>query len=1286
MSSHSPPETSISADAARIVAAIDGIGPGTDPFVAAVQATRMPMCITNPRLPDNPIVFANDSFCRLSGYDRSELLGRNCRFLQGPDTDRAAVARLRAAIAAGRSIEIDLRNYRKSGEAFWNRLQLAPVHDEAGALAYFFASQVDVTSERDRVVELETDNASLTVELAARLAALQASEERLRFATEAAAIGVWEIALPELELTASPTLNAVYGQPPGPTPDYAAIRALAHPDDAARVLATFNRAIAGEAPYHVIYRARHADGRYGWVEVRGQVMRGDGGMPERIVGVSQDVTARHEAEMRLEFERESLQLSTDAAEVGTWDLDLTTEVLTWPARTKAMFGISPDVPCSMADFYDGLHPDDRPATGAAFAAAIDPAIRATYDVEYRAIGKEDGVVRWVAARGKGLFDGDRCVRAIGTAIDITQRRRVAQREAFLLQLSDRLRELADPAAIITTALVALGREIGVNRVGYGQVQEDDATALVQTPFAAGVAPLEGVFRLGTFGAGTVERTRAGETVIVDDVAEASGVDRDGLIAIGTRALVVVPFIRAGRLRANLFVHRSDAGAWHAGDVALIEEVAARTWDAVERTRAEAESHASEARLRAVIDAAPVGLIFARAPDGEITGHNATVERLLRHPVLPSPDVAHYADYVAYHPDGRQVAGPEYPLARALAGEERPELETLYQRGDGTLAYVRFIAAPIRGPDRTITGAVVASLDVDRERRNELRQRLFLTLADRVRRLSDPRAIVQATVEVLGHHLGVSRVGFAEVDAAARTITFDTDYTDGVDRLSGTVPLDAFGRQNIAQLMAGETNVAADVTVDSRSRGVDLAAMQARAVVAVPLVRDGMLRAVLYVHHHMVREWRTDEVTLAEEVAARTWDALERARAEEAVRELNATLERRVEQRTAELFAAEEALRQAQKMEAVGQLTGGIAHDFNNMLAVVLGSLDLLGRRLEGGDARTRRYVDAAADGARRAATLTQRLLAFSRQQPLQPERLDANRLVAGMSDLLRGSLGSGIHLETVLAGGLWPVSADPNQLENIILNLAINARDAMGGEGKVTIETHNCHLDDRYAAAEIGVAAGQYVLIAVTDTGAGMPPDVVAKAFDPFFTTKGVGKGTGLGLSQVYGFVKQSGGHVKIYSEIGVGTTVKLYLPRLLGAAAAVPVGAVEPQAWGGAGELILVVEDEASVRVVTVESLRELGYRVIEADGAAAALQQIEAHADIALLLTDIVMPDVNGARLAEAARALRPGLKVLFTTGYTRNAVVHNGVVDPGVDLIGKPFTFEALAAKVRTILDAG
>ncbi len=428
-----------------------------------------------------------------------------------------------------------------------------------------------------------------------------------------------------------------------------------------------------------------------------------------------------------------------------------------------------------------------------------------------------------------------------------------------------------------------------------------------------------------------------------------------------------------------------------------------------------------------------------------------------------------------------------------------------------------------------------------------------------------------------------------------------------------------------------------------------------------------------------------------QVAVLFQDVTTRHRAEIALRELNDTLERRVQAEVAERLRAEEALRQAQKMEAVGQLTGGIAHDFNNMLAVVLSALDLLSRKFLAHDAPALRYVEVARNGARRAAQLTQRLLAFSRQQPLKPETLDINKLVAGMSDLLRHSLGGNVQLETVLAGGLWRTHADPNQLENAILNLAVNGRDAMDMReamegGRLTIETANCHLDERYVADQLGLQVGQYVMVAVTDTGIGMGPDIVAKAFDPFFTTKEVGRGTGLGLSQVYGFVKQSGGHVRIYSEPGQGTTVKLYMPRQHGPAGDDEGLAVQHRASPANGrELILVVEDEPAVRAMSVDALAELGYRVLEADGAETALRLLDAHPDVALMFTDVVMPGVNGRRLADEARRRRPGLKVLFTTGYTRNAVVHNGVLDAGVSLIGKPYTLDELAARVREVLDA-
>lgn len=663
--------------------------------------------------------------------------------------------------------------------------------------------------------------------------ALRSVEERYRLVSRATNDAIWDWDFATDHVIWNEALEAAHGhRPDAVEPTGAWWIEHIHPDDRARVDASIHEAIDGTAAsWSDEYRFLRADGSYAAILDRGHIIRNEAGAAVRMIGAMLDLTERQRTRAILMRSEERLRLATDAAEVGFWDVDIVNDALIWPPIVKGMFGISPDVPVSMADFYAGIHPDDQPATFEAFEGACDPVRRALYDVDYRTVGKEDGKIRWVAAKGRGVFDDEgNCVRVVGTAIDVTARK------------------------------------------------------------------------------------------------------------------------------------------------------------------------ADEAELR----------------------------------------------------------------------------------------------------------------------------------------------------------------------------------------------------------------------------------------------------------------------------------------------ELNDHLERRVAEAISEREKIEEALRQSQKMEAVGQLTGGIAHDFNNMLAVIIGSLDLLGRRLGSEDERARRHVDNAAEASQRAAMLTQRLLAFSRQQPLNPEVLDPNKLVPGMSELLSHTLGAEIRQETVLAAGLWRTHADRNQLENAILNLAVNARDAMPEGGRLTIETLNSHIDERYAAANIGVPHGQYVMIAISDTGTGMPPDVIAKAFDPFFTTKSVGKGTGLGLSQVYGFVKQSGGHVKIYSEAGEGTTIKIYLPRFIGDDVEAEAKRPTDLPRGDANELILVVEDEPSVRQFSVDALTELGYNVIEADGALAALRLLDAHPEILLLFTDIVMPDINGRKLVDEALRRRPDLKVLYTTGYTRNAVVHNGVVDPGVELLGKPFTVEQLATKIRAVLE--
>lgn len=412
------------------------------------------------------------------------------------------------------------------------------------------------------------------------------------------------------------------------------------------------------------------------------------------------------------------------------------------------------------------------------------------------------------------------------------------------------------------------------------------------------------------------------------------------------------------------------------------------------------------------------------------------------------------------------------------------------------------------------------------------------------------------------------------------------------------------------------------------------------------------------------------------------------RAIQRYRELTRNMERLVSEKTSELLKTQTMLAQAQKMEALGQLTGGLAHDFNNMLAVVLGNLDLMRRRLASGQTDIIRYVDNATDGAQRAAQLTQRLLAFARHQPLSPAPTDVNKLTSGMSELLRRTLGERVIVECVLAGGLWRAQVDPGQLESAILNLAVNARDAMPNGGALTIETANAYLDEQYAARNQDVRPGQYVVIAVSDTGTGMSPETAARAIEPFFTTKVAGKGTGLGLSQVFGFTKQSSGHMAIYSEEWRGTTVRLYLPRAYGQAVAAgskqDAIAAEGVPMARGAETVLVVEDDDHVRRMSVAALKELGYLVHEAPGGEAALDVLAKEPEVSLLFTDVVMPGMDGRKLAQAARELRPELKVLYTTGYTRNAIVHDGTLDPDVALIVKPFTIDQLARKIRALLD--
>ena len=654
-------------------------------------------------------------------------------------------------------------------------------------------------------------------------------------------------------------------------------------------------------------------------------------------------------------------------------------------------------------------------------------------------------------------------------------------------------------------------------------------------------------------------------------------------------------------------------------------------------------------------------------------------------------------FAGIHPEDLERVRAEIDAAMADGGTFSSEYRLLDK--DGSTRWVSAQGRCILDEEGRCVRFPGVSFDVTERmkadlalQRAKVEREFVIELTARQRALSDPEAVIRLSATALADRLHVNRVGFYRLVGATQ-LRHGANWTDGtLAPLTGIDPVSRFGARAEKLRRQGRTLVFCDSRHDDCGDLLPFAERGVLAGICVPLMHEGRWQAGIYLHHAEVRQWTSSEVALAKEVAELTWLAVERA---EAVTRLSQQVDRQttaladadveIKAETGRRADAEGQVRQLQKMEAVGQLTGGIAHDFNNMLAVVIGGLNLAQRRLDRGETDVRRFMDGAMEGATRAAALTQRLLAFSRQQPLAPESVDANRMINGLADLLTRTLGERVRLETVLTPGLWRTRADIVQLENVVVNLAVNARDAMPDGGRLTIATGNAAVDADYAR-EAEIPEGHYVMLAVSDTGTGMPPEVLAKAFEPFFTTKGVGKGTGLGLSQVFGFVRQSGGTVKIYSEVGHGTTIKIYLPRS---------HADEPQAaarrtpalarGGDPTEIVMVVEDEERVRNFSTEALRELGYTVIHAEGGPAALAMIDAGQDVTLLFTDIVMPDMTGRQLAEEALKRLPGLKVVYTTGYTRNAVVHNGVIDPGTNFLAKPFGIDQLAAKLREVLDA-
>jgi len=698
------------------------------------------------------------------------------------------------------------------------------------------------------------------------------------------------------------------------------------------------------------------------------------------------------------------------------------------------------------------------------------------------------------------------------------------------------------------------------------------------------------------------------------------------------------FVRSGQPIHTEIVHvpHRDEHGRVVGMYSVVQDVTARRL--TERVLAE-----SEERFRSIANSAPVPMWVTR-----LGGRRDFINRAYQDFLAVSYDEAVNFDWrKALHPDD---------LARIFreqqAGESslRPfALEARYRRGDGLWRWLRSESQPRWGPSGEHIGFIGVAHDVTaskeaEQKLTEINQTLETRIAERTQQLTATEALIQtffnhsSECHAVMVEEGEGRFRYEEANPATLQL-----YGKSREQVVGKTIEEIFGAAAAAELGAHLAACLSKGGPYRYERMLGNATIEAVATLAPG--EPGTPRR-LFVSAHDVTE------------------------------------RRRLEQQ----------LRQSQKMEAVGQLTGGVAHDFNNLLTLVLGGLEGIGRQMANLPepalaARIERFRDMALQGAKRAAALTSRLLAFSRQQSLAPQSLDANELVVGLCELMRRTLGEAIVLETVLADGLWRTFADPNQLENALLNLALNARDAMPEGGKLTIETGNAFLDEAYVSSlNEPVEPGQYVMVAVADTGTGMDRLTRERAFDPFFTTKEIGKGTGLGLSQVYGFARQSAGHVKIDSEVGEGATVKIYLPRRTGDLAEQVENRAADVSRSIGSETILLVEDDEALRNYGMQILGELGYRVLEADSGAAALMVLDGDQQIDLLLTDIVMPGgVNGQQLADQAARRRPGLKVLFMTGYAPNAIVNHERLDAQARLIGKPFSFEELAAKVRESLNA-
>ncbi|MGI4847223.1 MAG: PAS domain-containing protein [Janthinobacterium lividum] len=827
-----------------------------------------------------------------------------------------------------------------------------------------------------------------------------------------------------------------------------------------------------------------------------------------------------------------------------------------------------------------------------------------------------------------------------TAKVLSERRLTAERDRqrFRVELADMLRGRASVADIMDVAAVATGTYLKVDHACFYLL---DAGHFVVTNewHTASSSSAIGRHPVNALGDSAMVASWADNPVRIDDTRVVPGTAL--LAQAGMAAVLSTPVHRDCRWTGGLHVHQCTPRCWSDDELALLADVAERVWNAIERLHAESKLRHSENRLSAIFSQASAGIaqVDLHGKFTSVNDHYCEMVGRSRQELMSMrmQDLTHHAD-LSNNLDLFEITakgGPPF------------DIEKRYLRPDGSTIWVSNHVTAVRQSDGQVVSVLAIAVDISARKQTEEQLReLNDTLEERVAERSAALLLYENIVRS-------DAAPVCAFDHDCRLIAFNQAHSDEFFRIygkrvkMGDIFPDLFlpeQRQMIAGFMrralAGEA-----FTVTEKFGDPDL--IKPYWEVTYNPLRDEAGNIIAAFHHAL--------------------DISARLRAE------------------ADLAETQEALRQAQKMEAVGQLTGGLAHDFNNLLAGISGSLEIIKVRLaQGRSNELAKFLAAAEDASRRAAALTHRLLAFSRRQTLSPKATDVKHVVNGMADMISRTVGPSIHIELVNDPELWATLIDPSQLENAILNLCLNARDAMPNGGTITIATANRSLE-RKAAKQHGIEPGQYISLCVYDTGMGMAPDVISKAFDPFFTTKPIGAGTGLGLSMIYGFAKQSGGSVNIQSEVGVGSMVCIYLPRHDGTVHLAPQNMELANAPRGlAGETVLVVDDEPTIRMLMGDVLNELGYRAIEAEDGAAGLRLLNSGMRIDLVISDVGLPGgMNGRQMADAARVTRADLKVLFITGYAEHTVLSHGHLEPGMHVMTKPFTMEAMASRIRELI---